>query len=163
MRLCRDRCGYYGFGILPSQGMKPAYVTEEFLDRYGDALNQAAALGMKMCLYDEYWFPSGSAGGELAKNISEATAKRLDMIEEDVRGPATLKKPIPPGTLMGIVAMNLATRERIDITRCVLEKTVAGSAGRPRAGRNPFPAASTGPFHTKAERSPGTPRQETGK
>src|SRR5512143_2299616 len=47
----RDESGYAGFGILPSQGMTPAYAAPEFLDRYGDALDKAAALGMKMCLY----------------------------------------------------------------------------------------------------------------
>jgi hypothetical protein len=116
MRQCRDRSGYYGFGILPSQGMTPAYTSAEFLDRYGDALDQAAALGMKMCLYDEYWFPSGNAGGELARKYPDHTAKRLDLVEESVTGPAAFQKALPAGTLMAVVAMKTDTKERIDLT-----------------------------------------------
>ena len=107
MRRSRDESGYYGFGILPSKGMTPDYASKAFLDRYGDALDQAARLGMKMCLYDEYWFPSGSAGGQLAAKYPQHTAKRLDMHEEDVQGPKSYKKKVPPGTLMAAVALRV--------------------------------------------------------
>jgi len=119
MEKSRDQSGYYGFGILPTPAMTPAYATKEFLDRYEDAVNRAASLGLRMCLYDEFWFPSGSAGGLLAAKHPEATAKRLDLVEEAVVGPAPFKKKIPPGVLMGAVAMNAATKERIDLTRHV--------------------------------------------
>jgi hypothetical protein len=112
---CKKESGYYGFGILPSQGMTPAYASPEFLDRYGEALDKAAALGMKMCLYDEYWFPSGSAGGMLAQKYPNDTAKRLDLVEEEVAGPKALRKRVPPGTLMAAVAMHAQTKERIDL------------------------------------------------
>jgi hypothetical protein len=115
MRECRDRCGFYGFGILPSQGMTPLYTTPEFLDRYEDALNQAARLGLKMCLYDEYWFPSGSAGGQLAAKYPGDTAKRLDLHEDRILGPAPFAKTVPQGTLLSAVAMNVATKQRIDL------------------------------------------------
>jgi hypothetical protein len=116
MQQSRDLSGYYGFGILPTPKMTPAYATKDFLDRYEDAVNKAAALGMKMCLYDEFWFPSGSAGGLLAAKHPEATAKRLDLVEETITGPVAYEKKIPAGTLMGVVAMNAATKERIDLT-----------------------------------------------
>jgi hypothetical protein len=119
MEKLRDESGYDGFGILPTQTMTPAYPSKDFLDRYEDAVNKAAALGMKMCLYDEFWFPSGSAGGLLAAKYPEATAKRLDLVEQIAAGPATINKKIPAGSLMGVVAMNSATGERIDITRHV--------------------------------------------
>ena len=119
MQKSRDQSGYYGFGILPTPAMTPAYATKEFLDRYEDAVNKAASLGLKMCLYDEFWFPSGSAGGLLAAKHPEATAKRLDLVEETVAGPAACQKKLPPGTLMGVVAMNAATHERVDLGRFV--------------------------------------------
>ena len=53
--------GYYGFGILPTEEMGVAFMSPEFLDHYQAAVDKAARLGMKMCLYDEFWFPSGSA------------------------------------------------------------------------------------------------------
>ena len=55
--------GYAGFGILPSEKMTPAFMTPEFLAHYRTAVETAAKLGLRMCLYDEFWFPSGAAGG----------------------------------------------------------------------------------------------------
>ena len=124
----RDLSGYYGFGILPTPAMTPAYQSAEFLDRYADAVETAASLGMKMCLYDEFWFPSGSAGGLLAAKYPDATAKRLDMVEETVAGPAAYAKAIPPGTLMGVVAMNEATKQRIDLSGRVKAGSLAWDA-----------------------------------
>ncbi|OHB85327.1 MAG: hypothetical protein A2V98_16360 [Planctomycetes bacterium RBG_16_64_12] len=108
--------GYSGFGILPAQGMTPGFMSPEFLQRYREAIDKAAQLGMKMCLYDEYWFPSGSAGGQLAEQYPEALSKRLDMLALDVEGPKLLKQALPPGLLMGAVAMNTGTRERLNLT-----------------------------------------------
>jgi arylsulfatase A-like enzyme len=115
MQKCRDACGYYGFGILPMVAPEK-YLGEEYFARYGDALRKAAALGMKMCLYDEYWFPSGSAGGQFQKRFPELTLKALAMRADDVQGPKTYRAAVPEGALMGVVAMNTATSERLDIT-----------------------------------------------
>jgi len=116
MTKCRDASGYYGFGILPMVAPEK-YLSEEYFARYGDALRRAAALGMKMCLYDEYWFPSGSAGGQFRKRFPDLTLKTLAMRADDVQGPKTYRGAVGEGALMGIVAMNSATRERLDITR----------------------------------------------
>ena len=107
--------GYAGFGILPSPGISPGFLTPGFLDRYKEAVDKAAALGMKMCLYDEFWFPSGSAGGELARRYPDALGKRLDLLAIDVTGPKPIEQAIPPGTLMAVVAMDLATQSRKDL------------------------------------------------
>ena len=115
LEACRQR-GYYGVGILPAQGMSPPFMTPEFLDQYQVAADQAASLGMKLCLYDEYWFPSGSAGGLLAKKHPEALSKRLDMLAVDAAGPREFAQTVPPGTFMGAVAMNPATKQRLDIS-----------------------------------------------
>ena len=64
--------GYYGMGILPCKGMGVDFMSPEFLKQYKVAVDEAGKLGMKMCLYDEFWFPSGSAGGLLAKKHPEA-------------------------------------------------------------------------------------------
>lgn len=111
---CQER-GYYGVGILPALGMTPAFMTPEFLDQYQVAVDQAASLGMKLCLYDEYWFPSGAAGGLLAKRFPEALSQRLDMLALDVTGPTNLTQPLPPGTFMGAVAMHRATLARTNL------------------------------------------------
>ena len=119
--------GYYGFGILPSEGA-PKFMSPEYLDAYQFALDKAAALGMKMCLYDEYWFPSGGAGGQLKALHPEAMSKRLDKTETEVAGPRAFSQPLPEGQFMGAAAMNTATKEIRDITANATNGTLAWDA-----------------------------------
>ncbi len=116
--------GYYGMGILPAKGMGVDFMSPEFLKQYKVAVDEAGKLGLKMCLYDEFWFPSGSAGGLLAKKHPEALGKRLDMLAADVSGPKEFTQAVPEGTLMGAVAMAAATKERLDITSSIKEGTL---------------------------------------
>jgi endo-alpha-N-acetylgalactosaminidase len=113
------KVGYYGLGILPSYGMTPDYMTPEFLDQYKMAVEIADSLRMKLYLYDEYYFPSGMAGGLLVKQYPEAVSKRLDMELFDFKGPGSFKQPLPAGTFMGAVAMNASSFERIDLSERV--------------------------------------------
>jgi len=111
--------GYCGMGILPCKGMGVDFMSPEFLKHSKVAVDEAGRLGMKMCLYDEFWFPSGSAGGLLAKEHPEALSKRLDMLAADVAGPKQFTQAVPEGTLMGAVAMAAATHQRLDITASI--------------------------------------------
>jgi hypothetical protein len=111
--------GYCGMGILPCKNMGVDFMSPEFLNQYKVAVDEAAKLGMKMCLYDEFWFPSGSAGGLLASRHPEALGKRLDMLATDVTGPKEFIQTVPAGTLMGVVAMDAATKKRVNITESV--------------------------------------------
>jgi hypothetical protein len=113
--------GYAGVGILPGRGMTPAFMTPEFLDHYRFAVEKAAELGLKLCLYDEYWFPSGSAGGLLRKKYPEALSKRLDMAAVDVTGPKAVEVTAPAGVFMGAAALEAATRKRVVLTDRVRE------------------------------------------
>jgi hypothetical protein len=107
--------GYHGFGILPTKEMGVAFMSPEFLSHYKHAVDTAARLGQKMCLYDEFWFPSGSAGGLLHERYPEALSKRLDMVETNVAGPGAVALDLPKGELMSAVAMNTATFDRLDL------------------------------------------------
>ncbi|MDR0380872.1 MAG: discoidin domain-containing protein, partial [Oscillospiraceae bacterium] len=127
-----EQSGYFGFGILPN--WLDNYMSDAYLELYGYALEVAKELGMKMCLYDEDGFPSGTAGGStpsihtkkgngvdglLAQNFPESTLKRLDKSETDVAGPASVTLAIPQGayrTYLGAVAMNTETHEILDIS-----------------------------------------------
>ncbi len=124
MKRCQD-AGYYGFGILPTQKMDLAFMSPAYLDRYQEAVDKAAQLGLKMCLYDEFWFPSGSAGGLLAQKYPEALGKRLDMTAYDVSGPQAFVKPIPDGRLMAAVAMHAQDLRRIDLAGYVRDGRLA--------------------------------------
>lgn len=111
--------GYAGFGILPTEKMGLEFMSPEYLARYREAVDKAAELGMRMCLYDEFWFPSGGAGGQLAKRYPEALGKRLDMVVHETTGPAAFACDIPDGTLMAAVAMKDDAGQRIDLAEHV--------------------------------------------
>lgn len=124
---CKES-GYYGMGILPTGDMGMPFMTPEFLDQYQVAVEKASDLGMKLCLYDEFWFPSGSAGGLLAKKHPEALSKRLDMLSVDVTGPKAVEQAVPAGTFMGAVAMNKATKQRENISDKIKDGKIVWSA-----------------------------------
>lgn len=132
MQQSKQLSKYGGFGILPfGKRFRPEYLSEEYFALYGVALEQAKALGLTMSLYDEYGFPSGSAGAPNSRDVSlfaqkypDATLKRLDKHEQTVTGPTTYKTTVPPGTLMSAVAMNTTTLERVNLTDAVDEQSL---------------------------------------
>jgi hypothetical protein len=126
MQAYKDLCGYGGFGILPfGKEFKPEYLTEDYFRIYGKALEKAKELGLTMCLYDEYGFPSGGIGlhggdgiARFEQQFPEQTIKRLDKIEDTIIGPIVYDIKIPStGKLMSVVALNTNTLERIDLAK----------------------------------------------
>ena len=109
----QERSSYGGFGILPYDACKLEYMSEEYLDAYGYVLEKAKENGLKICLYDEWWFPSGGAGGLLKKKYPKACAKRLDRHVFDVEGRIDL--PLPEGRLMSATAVHKVSREIRDL------------------------------------------------
>lgn len=127
MRLGKDRCKYGGFGILPfGKSFAPRYLSDEYFAVYGAALEEAKTLGLTLSLYDEYGFPSGSAGAQNSSDTSlfaqrwpDLTIKRLDKFEWEVTGPARFETNLPPGKLLALVAMNTKTLERAELSERV--------------------------------------------
>lgn len=107
--------GYAGFGILPYEKTGLDFMGPEYLAAYRQAIETAARLGQKMCLYDEYWFPSGAAGGLLRQRFPEALSQRLEHVEREVIGPVLVEMDIPTGELMAAVAIDNRTGKRIDL------------------------------------------------
>ncbi len=129
----RDQCGYGGISILPfGANFEPKYLTPDYFDLYGYAIRRAGELGLKMALYDEYGFPSGSGGAingdevpRFTNRYPSLTLKRLDKIEEEITGGISYHRPVSrEGVLMGVVAMNTQTRERVDLTGKVTEGVI---------------------------------------
>ena len=125
MQAMRDQCGYGGFGVVPfGRDFSPEYLSEEYLTLYGTMLEKAKELGMTISLYDEFGFPSGSAGAfeegdgtpRFQMKYPELTIQRLDKSEDEVSGPLVYEKKIPDGKLMGVVAMEMKSKELTDIT-----------------------------------------------
>ena len=129
MRLARERCKYGGFGILPfGKSFAPAYLSDDYFGIYGAALDEAKALGLTLSLYDEYGFPSGSAGSQnssdqslFAQRWPELTIKRLDKHEWEITGPARFQTNLPSGQLAALVAMNTVTLARLELSESVRE------------------------------------------
>lgn len=109
------RCGYGGVGVISYKATGIPYLSEEYFEMYGMLLKAAASFGMKVCLYDEYWFPSGSAGGLLAKEYPEAVTSRLDLVRDSLPFGGIALTPCE-GTLMSAVAFNEDSLERRDVT-----------------------------------------------
>ena len=129
--------GYAGLAILPAfhdPAMK--FMSREFLEQYKVAADTARELGIKLCLYDEFWFPSGSAGGLMKEQYPEHLCKRLDMVEVDTETEAEVSLNIPEGTLMGCVLMNRETFARQNITSHVENGVLRWS--RPEGDRNRY-------------------------
>jgi hypothetical protein len=123
MQEFRDQCGYGGFSILPfGLKFKPEYLSEDYFRVYGKALEKARELGMTMCMYDEFGFPSGGAGAVNGDDIPrfqlrfpQQTILRLDKLEKEVSGPAVFEEEIPKGKLMSVVAMESVSLKRVDL------------------------------------------------
>ena len=125
MQKSKNLSKYGGFGILPfGKSFRPMYLGEQYFTVYGDVLKKAHELSMTMSLYDEYGFPSGPAGAPnssdtslFARQFPDLTIKRLDKNEETIAGPAQYHRDIPHGKIMSVVAMNTATKERMELTK----------------------------------------------
>ncbi len=116
LQACRES-GYAGVGILPNFSQhEMRFMSPEYLEQYKVAADCAKELGMKLCLYDEFWYPSGSAGGLLRERYPQYLCKRLEMVETTVDTPDAIALNVPAGALMGCVAMNMRTFARENIT-----------------------------------------------
>lgn len=92
------------------------YMGEEHMRLYRLAVEEAKKRGMTTLLYDDWEFPTGTACGQIYAKYPQYMAKRLDMVEKDVAGPARVELAVPKGTFMGAVLMNKDTHARIDIS-----------------------------------------------
>lgn len=116
-----------GTAICP--GTTPEYLSEGYFDRYRDILDCSKALGTEVILYDDVDFPSGVLGGRMTKEFPQYTQKRLSKKEIDFTGPREIHEQVPTKDLfMGTVAMNMDTRERIDLTNLVADGVLTWNA-----------------------------------
>lgn len=105
---------YGGCAILPfGADFRPAYLSDEYMQLYGKAIQRCRELGAQMSLYDEYGFPSGGMGFSNGDGVPrfmqhhpDKTLHRLDKKEYDVAAGAEFSLPADSieGDLMSIVA-----------------------------------------------------------
>ncbi|NLD73064.1 MAG: hypothetical protein GX649_10160 [Chloroflexi bacterium] len=79
-------------GFIPHAriGLSPrvGYLTEEYFRLLRLCVEEAARLGMKVVLYDEGSYPSGSAEGRVVAENPEHAARCLICVQREVKGPA---------------------------------------------------------------------------
>jgi hypothetical protein len=81
--------GVYGFVIHPRLGLPKTipYMGKEWLHFVRVAVEEAARTNMRVCLYDEAMYPSGSAHGEVVRANAAFAAQALVMSERTFEGP----------------------------------------------------------------------------
>jgi len=93
------------------------FLSDEFFRLYRLAIEEGEKNNLPLTtLYDDYEYPTGTAAGQLYMKYPQHMAKRLDMTERDVTGPAKIILAIPEGIYIGAVLMNKNTFERVDVT-----------------------------------------------
>jgi len=92
-------------GIVPCFAADNWWTNSAFFTRFHHMMDKCDELGMRACINDDFYFPSGSAGYEMGK-YPEFCRRRIVKTEKDVTGPGPSTTAIPTGTLMGCVAMS---------------------------------------------------------
>jgi hypothetical protein len=85
--------GVNGFVIHPRIGIPKEieYLSDRFMELVLCAVVEAKLLGMKVVLYDEAMYPSGSAHGMVVKKNPEYASKALKMVEYQCYGKIQIK------------------------------------------------------------------------
>ncbi len=92
------------------------FLSPDYFKLYDAGVQEAKKQGLEVVLYDDYSFPSGTAGGLLYSKFPQYVAKSLSMTEQDVTGPKKIDLAIPQGIYMGSVLMNRDTHELVDVS-----------------------------------------------
>lgn len=118
------KSGYGGLTPLPvsaqggSAGTLPAFGTDEYYDSYRALLDKARELDMSVIYYDDLDFPTGRAGGEMARVFPDSTALMLRRFEyecmEGQKVERTLQQ-LEGGRLMSLVAVEVDDRRVLDL------------------------------------------------
>ncbi|MDR3095263.1 MAG: hypothetical protein LBU62_11585 [Bacteroidales bacterium] len=116
--------GYGGLSILPfGRDFEPKYLTEEYFNVYKLCVEEAKKMDLTLWIYDEYGFPSGTAGdingdgvGRFKQKYPEHTNKRLDKTEFFPKAEQVFEQTLPAERIMAVVAMDTLTYQRIDLS-----------------------------------------------
>jgi len=103
-----------GYGGVYFEPIRDNYFTPEWFDAYREALSYSKQKGKKLVMYDDIEFPSGVAGDRIVNEFPEHRVRLLVKKEWDVRGPGKFNSRIGlEGDVLGVVAMNMNTKERV--------------------------------------------------
>ncbi|MFD2329629.1 glycosyl hydrolase [Cohnella sp. GCM10020058] len=69
--------GFGGAFVHPRPGLMTEYLSETWFERWGEALEEASRLGLKLYIYDENSYPSGFAGGHVPSELPDCLANSV--------------------------------------------------------------------------------------
>ena len=104
--------GIKGFFIHTRQGCQRPYLSESFFQVVDAAVEAAEEHGMIVCLYDEYPYPSGIAGGEVVLGNPKFHATRLAHQSQVVDG-GYIRMTLPAGKVLSVKAFPM-DGDRVD-------------------------------------------------
>lgn len=81
-----DEKGIGGAVLHPRHGMKVKYMSSEYMDMIGACIDEMNKRGMKVWLYDENNWPSGTYDGELTKNNPDYRMRYIRVESYEVDG-----------------------------------------------------------------------------
>ena len=88
--------GINDFFIHPSDNTQSDYLGEHFFAMIRYAVEVAKELGLNYWIYDEYNWPSGTAGGRVIYNSPQSRMSCLCRLSKAVRGGETVRIDLPP-------------------------------------------------------------------
>ena len=80
--------GVYEFYIHPACYAEFEYLSDQYMDLIRYVVTEAKRLGMKYWIYDEFEYPSGTAGGLLSRDYPELRQKRIICVPIDAQAAA---------------------------------------------------------------------------
>lgn len=94
-----------GFMICARQGLEIPYLSAAWFERVRLSLTEARRHGLQVWIYDEYPYPSGMAGGEIALRHPEARHKTLEHLCVAVEGARPVRQELGTGRILDVRAV----------------------------------------------------------
>lgn len=69
--------GFGGAFVHPRPGLTNEYLSEEWFELWGIALEEAKSAGLKLYIYDENTYPTGYAGGHILSQLPDCAARSV--------------------------------------------------------------------------------------
>lgn len=122
LRDFRDK-GVEGFVLHPRIGIPDTlgYLSDEFMTLVEAVVDEAASMNMRVILYDEGMYPSGSANGEIVRRNPEFASRGLIMIEQPMKNTPEWSIPLEEGDR--IVSVQAILRTGNDLEGIEASKT----------------------------------------
>lgn len=128
------------FGLNPEQ-----YLSKEWFNLISLVLKKAKKLGVKVWLYDEYNWPSGSAAGKVQKENPEFEEHYLVLVTKNIYGPADFHEHLPHGSPVIVLMTDRSGENPQDVSKNIQGDTISLSVPEGSWTINYFLARPCGP------------------